>query len=100
MHQDIEQLPQDRRARHFTDADLERLADILAEKHPKVCRFPTIDPVVLAESLKFYQNLNKFFDESKHTIWRTFLATGVGALMLIIVLGVIAKAKEMMGLGQ
>ena len=90
----------ERRGSLFTEEDIERIAEALHRKtsdHWGACRFGDLDPKIMAEAMRFYQNFNAVFGDSGKIIWRTVLACGVGGFIVIIGMGVVAKIKEIAG---
>ena len=84
----------------FTDDDIDRIAAAIHKKtddHWGACRFGDLDPKIVNEAMRFYQNWNSVFGESGKIAWRTVLACGVGGFIVIIGMGVVAKIKEISG---
>ena len=94
---ETEHRPPERRRRNLTDADIHALVTALREDSHHVCRFGDLDPKIVAEAMRFYQNFNSVFGESGKIIWRTVLACGVGGFIVIIGMGVVAKIREIAG---
>jgi len=83
--------------RNFTDEDLAALIKHAQQESHSTCRFSRIDPDELEESVKFYKNLNQFFEEGRHVIWKVLLVGIVGTTGAVLVLGLITKIKEVTG---
>jgi len=58
------------------------------------CRFDQIKVEDLEEAVNFYKNFNKLMSESGSILWKTFLMTGAGGLLVILWLGFVSKIKQ------
>ena len=63
------------------------------EGFPVPCQC-VVDPEVLKEALKFYQNVNRFFEGSGKTIWNTILVSIVLSILGLITLGLWNKSGQ------
>lgn len=88
------------RGRNFTDSDIDRLVEVLIRHHPPehACRFPGIDPYDMTESIKFYKSMNSFMSSTGGTIWKVFLTSTVGLVMIVFAIGLFTKMREWLGL--
>jgi hypothetical protein len=74
--------------RTVSDADLKALARIVSSHK---CRFQ-VETEDLEESVKFYKNLNSFFETSKKTTWNTVLVFTIIGILSLISLGIWNKS--------
>ena len=74
--------------RTVSDSDLKALARIV-KSHS--CRFQ-VETEDLEESVKFYKNLNSFFETSKKTTWNTILVFTILGMLGLISLGIWSKS--------
>lgn len=86
---------------NLSESDVRAVADeVLKQLQYTVehkCRYD-IDPHELAESVRFYKNLNQFFESSWKTAWRVVLSGTIVTLMAIFGIGLIQKFKGWLGL--
>jgi hypothetical protein len=69
----------------------------LREDTDHICRFGDLDPKMLSEAMRFYENFNSVFGGSGKIIWRAVLTCGVAGFIFIIGMGIVAKIKEISG---
>ena len=53
-----------------------------------------ISPEDLRESIQFFKNFNAVFGKTGSIIWNTLLVAGVTGTLSLIILGLIAKIKQ------
>lgn len=82
-------------ARNLTDGDVaaivKELASVKSTQVPCEC---VVDPETLKAAVKFFENINSWFDGTKRTIWNTVLVASVLGLLGLISLGAWAKLPK------
>ena len=82
----------ERRAKILGPEDIKAIVHAISE-HQLNCKFEEISPEDLKEAILFYKNFNSVMQDSKRTIWKTFLALAVAGICGLIVAGAVVKAK-------
>lgn len=76
----------EKRKNILTEDDIESIAVAIHKLYK--CECPIEDPQDLREAVKFFKNINSWFDGSKRTIWNTLLVALVMGILALISLGV------------
>ena len=81
--------------RKLTDGDVaaivKELSSVQSAQVPCEC---VVDPETLKAAVKFFENINSWFDGTKRTIWNTVLVASVLGLLGLISLGVWGKLQK------
>lgn len=80
----------DKRKNSLTEEDINNIVAAFIATSDKQCSCP-VDAEDLKEAVKFFKNVNDWFDGSKRTIWNTFLVAAVMGILSMISLGIWMK---------
>ena len=79
---------EERRKTTLTDGDIKAIALAICKIQATLpCECP-VDLEDLREAVKFYKNVNSFFDGSKRTVWNTLLTLAVVGVVGLVSLGI------------
>jgi len=79
----------ERRAMMLSDADIHAIAAAIVKIHECDC---PVTKEELSEAVKFYKNLNEFFDGTKKTVWNTLIVLLIGSIIGLISIGIWHKS--------
>lgn len=83
--------------RQLADEDIKALVDEIERRQVHTCRFDSIKAADMEESIRFYKNWNKAFEESKSTVLKTLLTLLVTALVAALGVGSWSKLRQIIG---
>jgi len=86
-----------RRSRTLTDADVQAIAAAVQGLRKHECRFDAISQEDLASTVAFKKHVNDLMAETGSTIRKTLVVVGLGGLVSLLMLGIYAKVKEIIG---
>lgn len=86
-----------RRARTLTDADVQAIASVVQGLRKHECRFDSISQDDLRSTIEFKKHVNDLMAETGSTIRKTLVVAGLGGLMSLLMIGLYAKIREVMG---
>ena len=76
--------------RTLTDHDISAITEALKRQDEHYCRFDTISPQDLAESVEFYKTANRKMTEDKTMVRQTLIKMGLYGGGAVFVLGITA----------
>jgi len=83
--------------RRLSDEDIERLAEaVVIRQIHHACKL-TVTPEEVSEAVKFMKHVNSLMSETGSTIRKTILVAGVGGLISLLILGLYAKLRNVLG---
>ena len=80
--------------RQLSEEDVDAIVEAIKGDGSHACRFSDVEEADLKASVDFYKHFNQIMAESGSTFRKTIIILGVGGLVTIIGLGIVAQIKK------
>jgi len=83
--------------RRFSDEDIEALVQALSARS-HTCRFGNLHPDRVYAAVRLTEHIESLLSETGSTVRKTILVAGIGGLLTLLILGLYAKLKQVLGI--